>query len=95
MHVSAATVWELTVKAMLGRLDVPAGLAARLVEEGFGVLDVTAVHAEALREFPELVRLDPFDRLIMAQAVAEGLQLVTADRMLLGLGRDFVVDARV
>lgn len=93
VHVSAATVWELTVKAMLGRIDVPAGLPDRLTAQGLVLLDVTAGHAERLRDFPELARHDPFDRLIIAQAATEGLRLITADRVLLGLGRDSVVDA--
>lgn len=69
-------------------------MVVRLEVEGFALLDVTAEHAEGLRGFPELVRHDPFDRLIIAQAVTEGLTLITADRVLLDLGRDFVVDAR-
>jgi len=93
VHVSAATVWELTIKAMLGKLDVPVGLPGRLVAQGLALLDVSAEHAEGLREFPELCRHDPFDRLIVSQAAGEGLQLVTADRVLLGLGRDFIIDA--
>jgi PIN domain nuclease of toxin-antitoxin system len=95
VHVSVASVWELTIKAMLGKIEIPAGLAARLVDQGLTVLDVTAVHAEGIRDFPELLKHDPFDRLIVAQAAAEALRLVTADRVLLGLGRDFLVDAGV
>lgn len=93
VHVSAATVWELTIKAMLGKLELPTGLPDLLDTEGLTVLDVTAAHAEGLRTFPELVRHDPFDRLITAQAHLDGMRLLTADRVLLGLGRDFVVDA--
>lgn len=93
VHVSAATGWELTIKAMLGKIDVPVGLPARLSDQGLALLDVSAEHAEGLRGFPELVRHDPFDRLIVAQAAVEGLQLLTADRVLLGLGRGFVLDA--
>lgn len=93
VHVSAATVWELTIKSMLGKLKVPPGLAEVLDRQGLALLNVTAEHAEHLRDFPELVRHDPFDRLLMAQAAVDGLRLLTADRVLLGLGRDFVVDA--
>lgn len=50
-------------------------------------------HAEAVREFPELARHDPFDRLIVAQAHLTGMRLLTADCVLLALDRDFVVDA--
>ncbi len=93
VHVSAASVWELTAKAMLGSLTVPDGFALRLADQGLALLSVSAQHAEGLRAFPELVRHDPFDRLIVAQAAIEGLQLLTADRVLLGLRRDFITDA--
>jgi PIN domain nuclease of toxin-antitoxin system len=93
VHVSAATVWELTIKTMLGKLSVPADLSTRLTAQGLTLLSVTAEHAEALRDFPELTRHDPFDRLLIAQASCTGLQLLTADQVLLGLGRAFVVDA--
>jgi PIN domain nuclease of toxin-antitoxin system len=93
VHVSAATVWELTIKSMLGKLSVPAGLSARLADQGLSLLNITAEHAEGVREFPELVRHDPFDRLLVAQASQASMRLVTADRVLLGLGRDFIVDA--
>ena len=93
VHVSAATVWELTIKTMLGKLSVPPDLAERLPEQGLELLSITAEHAEAIREFPELARHDPFDRLIVAQASCEGLQLLTADRVLLDLHREFILDA--
>ena len=93
VYVSAATVWELTIKAMLGRLTVPPRLSDRIEDEGFLLLDVTSRHAEGLREFPELMRYDPFDRIVMAQAHTERMVLVTADRVLLGLEQDFVIDA--
>jgi PIN domain nuclease of toxin-antitoxin system len=93
VHVSAATVWELTIKTMLGKLSVPAGLSESLGAQGLELLSVTAEHAEAIRDFPELIRHDPFDRLLVAQAWRAGLRLLTADRVLLNLGRDFILDA--
>lgn len=93
VHVSAATVWELTIKTMLGKLAVPGGLADMLIDQGLSLLNVTAEHAEGIREFPELTRHDPFDRLLLAQASQAGLTLLTADRVLLSLNRTFVVDA--
>ena len=93
VHVSAASVWELTIKTVLGKLSVPADLSKRLTAQGLALLSVTAEHAEALRDFPELSRHDPFDRLLVAQASRTGLQLLTADRVLLDLGRDFILDA--
>ena len=93
VHVSAATVWELTIKTMLGKLSVPADLSTRLTAQGLELLSITAEHAEALRDFPELTRHDPFDRLLVAQAAHAGLQLLTANQALLGLDRDFILDA--
>jgi PIN domain nuclease of toxin-antitoxin system len=93
VHVSAATIWELTIKTMLGKLTVPADLASTLPAQGLELLSITAEHAEAIRDFPELTRHDPFDRLITAQASRTGLQLLTADHILLSLHRDFILDA--
>ena len=93
VHVSAGTVWELTIKTMLGKLSVPAGLPARLTAQGLELLSITAEHAEAIRDFPELTRHDPFDRLLVAQASHTGLRLLTAAQVLLNLGRDFILDA--
>jgi PIN domain nuclease of toxin-antitoxin system len=86
-------VWELTIKAMLGKLVIPDKLPVRLTEQGLVLLNITAEHAEGIRELPELARHDPFDRLLVAQASQAGLHLVTADRVLLGHGYDFIIDA--
>ncbi|RIQ25898.1 type II toxin-antitoxin system VapC family toxin [Jiangella rhizosphaerae] len=93
VHASAASVWELTIKAMLGKVSLPDGFVESLRDQGLTLLDVTAAHAEAIRDFPEIARHDPFDRLLVAQAASEGLRLITADRVLLDLGRPFIVDA--
>ena len=93
VHVSAATVWELTIKTMLGKLSVPADLSKRLTAQGLALLRITAEHAEALRDFPELTRHNPFDRLLVAQASRTGLRLLTANQVLLDLDRDFILDA--
>ena len=93
VHVSAATVWELTIKTMLGKLSVPADLGKRLIAQGLVLLNITAEHAEALRDFPELTGHDPFDRLLVAQASRAGLRLLTANQVLLDLDRDFILDA--
>jgi PIN domain nuclease of toxin-antitoxin system len=93
VHVSAATVWELSIKVMLGKLSVPAGLSAMITTQGLELLSITAEHAEAIRDFPELTRHDPLDRLLVAQASRAGLRLLTADQVLLNLGRDFILDA--
>lgn len=92
-HFSMATVWELTIKSILGKVTVPGGLADVLTDEGLLLLNITVEHIEGLRDYPELTRHDPFDRLLVSQAGLAGLRLLTADRVLLGLGKDFIVDA--
>ena len=80
--VSAATAWEIAIKAALGRLDLgepPEECLPREIERaGFRLLDVTIDHALAVRTLAAH-HADPFDRLLIAQALSEGLQIVTAD----------------
>ena len=58
------------------------------------LLSIAARDAEGIRAYPELVRHDPFDRLIVAQAERAGMHMLTADQVLLDLKRPFIVDAR-
>jgi len=82
IHVSAASIWEIAVKARLGRIDAdPAELAAAIEPSGFLELPVSAAHAAAVAML-DLHHSDPFDRLLIAQALAEPLKLVTADAVL-------------
>lgn len=93
VYVSAGTVWELTIKSMLGKLTLPDDFATLLVAQGITPLSITAEHAAGIEEFPELLRHDPFDRLLVSQAKLERLDLLTADKVILGQGYVFVVDA--
>ena len=81
--VSAASAWEIAIKAGLGRLEMsepPEDALPREIERGgFRALAISVDHALAVRSLPQHHR-DPFDRLLIAQAVAEGLRLITADR---------------
>ena len=79
--VSAATLWELSIKQAAGKLDVAVDLRAHSAEQGFRELPVSGRHAVAVRELPGHHR-DPFDRMLVAQARLEGLTVVTADRAL-------------
>ncbi len=93
VYVSAATIWELTIKKMLGKLDLPEVFDVALGEQGITYLSVTAEHAAGIEDFPELLRHDPFDRLLVAQASRERCDLLTADQVLLASSYPFVVDA--
>jgi PIN domain nuclease of toxin-antitoxin system len=87
--VSAATVWEIAIKRSLGKLTIEDGWARALARLGFDAVPVTAIHAEAVERLPWHHR-DPFDRLLIAQAAAERLALVTADSRLAAYGIDVV-----
>jgi PIN domain nuclease of toxin-antitoxin system len=79
VHVSAATVWELSIKASLGKLDLDgADLLEEIEENDFVELPMTARHALAAATLPRH-HDDPFDRMLIAQALLEGLTLVTRD----------------
>ena len=82
VYVSAASIWEIAVKARLGKIEGdPAALASAIDDSGLIELPVTARHAAAVAR-PPLHHTDPFDRLFIAQALTEPLRLVTADRAL-------------
>jgi len=92
-HVSAISFAEFAIKSMLGRLRLPDDFADQLQRQGVYHLPFTHRHAEAIPRFESLVRHDPFDRMILAQAAAEGGELLTADGRLLALGLDWVIPA--
>lgn len=78
---SVASLWEVAIKAALGRSDFsvdPHLLRRGLVQAGYEELAVSGPHAVAVVDLPALHR-DPFDRLLVCQARAEGLVLVTSD----------------
>jgi len=76
--VSAASVWEISIKQAIGRLDAPDDLLAALSDD-FALLAMTADHAVAAGRLPPH-HADPFDRMLIAQAVTDGLTLVSVDR---------------
>ncbi|MFL9922425.1 type II toxin-antitoxin system VapC family toxin [Paraburkholderia fungorum] len=79
VFVSSASIWEASIKAGLGKLDVDVDLLVSEIEaSGFSELPVRAVHAAMVRSLPDIHR-DPFDRLLVAQALAEPLRLMTSD----------------
>ncbi len=76
--VSAVTGWEIGIKKARGRLVAPDNLAAVVEEKRFEHLSLTFAHAERAAALPPHHR-DPFDRMLIAKAQAEGLVLVTRD----------------
>jgi len=78
---SAASLWEIAIKSSLGRDDfqVDARVLRRgLLDNGYRELPITSQHAVAIEGLPPIHR-DPFDRLLVAQAIVEGITLLTAD----------------
>ncbi len=78
VYVSAASAWEIAIKVGLGRLHPTRTVEQAATESGFLELPVTFRHAELVAALPKHHR-DPFDRLLIAQAEAENLTLVTRD----------------
>jgi PIN domain nuclease of toxin-antitoxin system len=79
--VSAASAWEMAIKSALGRLRFSGSIAHAVEACGFTQLGVDFEHIEALRNLP-LHHNDPFDRLLLAQAMVEHATLITHDRAL-------------
>lgn len=82
---SAASIWEVAIKSALGKpgfdLD-PSVFRRELLESGYEELAITGAHAAGVAALPDLHR-DPFDRILIAQAMAQGVTLYTADRSIL------------
>ena len=81
LSFSAASLWEVAIKAGLGRADFrvdPRLLRRGLLDNGYGEIPVCSAHAVALDNLPSIHK-DPFDRILVAQAKVEGIVLVTSD----------------
>ncbi|MGB9030135.1 MAG: type II toxin-antitoxin system VapC family toxin [Acidobacteriaceae bacterium] len=81
VYFSAASAWELSIKQSLGKLRMTGSISAFVARAGFLEIAVTTKFAEAAAQLP-MHRRDPFDRIIVAQAMEEGLTLITSDRRL-------------
>jgi len=81
---SAASLWEIAIKSTLGREDFrvePRLLRRGLLDNGYVELPITSQHAVGIDSLPPLHK-DPFDRLLLAQALGEGITLLTSDAQL-------------
>lgn len=82
VYVSAASIWEIAIKARLGKVEAdPAALVAAIAESGFFELPVTASHAAGIAMLTPHHN-DPFDRLLIARALSQPLKLLTSDAVL-------------
>lgn len=84
LYFSPASIWEISIKRSLGRDDfkIDPGVFRRgLLDNQYQELPITSLHALAVNDLPRLHK-DPFDRMLLAQARAEGMPLVTSDSAL-------------
>lgn len=81
IFVSAVNLWEIWLKKGLGKLQIPDDFADALWKEAFEPLPLTVAHAASIAALPWLNR-DPFDRMLIAQALSERLVFLTADSQL-------------
>jgi PIN domain nuclease of toxin-antitoxin system len=86
VYASAASIWEISIKSALGRLNAnPYEVLAGIEPAGFSLLPVSGEHAAKVTELP-LLHKDPFDRMLVAQALVEPMILLTNDEVLRGYG---------
>jgi PIN domain nuclease of toxin-antitoxin system len=82
VFISAAACWEITVKKMIGKLDAPDDLPTALAANDFIELPITVRHTQYLSQLSPHHN-DPFDRIMIAQAIAEELAFMTRDSKIL------------
>ena len=85
IFVSVVTLWEIWLKESLGKLRLPADFEEKLAEESFESLPLTAAQTRHVATLPWRHR-DPFDRMLVAQALSENLTLLTADEIIVRYG---------
>lgn len=86
VYVSAASIWEISIKSSLGKLNAdPGEILAAIEPAGFTLLPITGEHAAKVAQLPPLHK-DPFDRMLAAQASLEPMILLTNDTALSGYG---------
>lgn len=84
--MSAVSTWEIAIKTSLGALDAPEDMEQIIEDKGFSKLPISMFHSQQAGGMPEVLHpktnkahKDPFDRMLVAQSQAEGLELITCD----------------
>lgn len=80
IFVSVAVIWEIRIKQALGKLEIAPDFLNILMQQGFEILSITTNHAYRVGDLPMHHR-DPFDKMLIAQAMEEGLTIMTHDRI--------------
>ncbi len=87
VYVSAASCWEISIKKTLGKLQTPDYIAGIVEEKGFLPLPIGLFHSDQVGQLPFINQhKDPFDRMLIAQAQAEGLTIITHDEQFASYG---------
>jgi len=86
IYISSATIWEIAIKEALGKLKVDANLNSVIEANGFIELKVSAICANATKEL-EPIHRDPFDRMLISQAIVEDMTLITVDKFIIQYNR--------
>ena len=79
VFISAGSAWEMAIKKSLGKLDVPDDLEIQIHNHNFEPLPITIAHGLAVEKLPHHHN-DPFDRIIIAQAICESMTVITRDK---------------
>ncbi len=93
LYVSAASIWEAQIKAGIGKMSLPKGFLSAVAATGFKELAIDWEATVAIDEV-KLPHRDPFDRLLVVQALQHQIKLVTADEVLLASYPKLCLDAR-
>ncbi|MEH1827161.1 MAG: type II toxin-antitoxin system VapC family toxin [Nostoc sp.] len=83
--VSAVSVWEIEIKRKKGQLKTPDNLIQAIIDTDFSFLSITEHHAVKAASLPEYHK-DPFDRLLIAQAILEKMIIITSDTQFINYG---------
>lgn len=82
IHISAVSIWEMMIKSQLGKLKIDFDICLDVIKQNdFLELPITYSHVLTLQKLPDLHR-DPFDRILIAQALTEPLKILTADHII-------------
>ncbi len=82
VYISSASIWEIAIKEALGKLEVDADLDHAIEENGFRELKISVVCANATKKLKQIHR-DPFDRMLIAQAIEKDMTLISVDRYII------------
>jgi len=79
LYISSATIWEIAIKEAIGKLKIDTDLSLAIEDSGFIELKISAICANNTKNL-ELIHRDPFDRMLITQAIEKDMTLITVDR---------------